>query len=164
MFKSWSRKVRANWFGAPTMLTASSSSLRRRLPSNRRTGAAQTERRRYGLLLEPLERRELLSNSPSSPITDMTQWAQAVNAARDFNTYGSTVLYLNFDGWQASNISPFIPQAGHSVDQDIQEILFRTSEIFAPFRVLVGRLTGDGIYSTQDFNTTIFIGASSGNV
>jgi hypothetical protein len=75
---------------------------------------------------------------------------------------GPTVLYLNFDGWAAQKVASF---QGTTVDrnQDIQEILYRTAELFAPFDVQVGRIRGDGAMSTANGNTTIFIGDDSDN-
>src|SRR5262249_3405437 len=49
-------------------------------------------------------------------------------------------------------------------DQEIQEILYRTSEIFAPFDVRVMRKFGDGQYDQGNSgNTTVFVGANSAN-
>src|SRR5581483_3155306 len=87
-------------------------------------------------------------------------WAQATTTTPPTQT----ILWLNFDGWAAQGISPFIPVGADSLDQDIHDILFRTSEIFAPFNVQVERLTGDGQYDSDAFgNTTVFIGADSHN-
>lgn len=75
---------------------------------------------------------------------------------------GSTILYLNFDGWTGQNISSFQSTTGNR-SQDIQEILYRTAEIFSPFDVQVERMTGDGAMSTVNGNSTIFIGDDSDN-
>lgn len=75
---------------------------------------------------------------------------------------GPTHLYLNFDGWHDSthNIAAFT-----GTYQDIEDILFRTSEIMSPFNVQVCRILGDGKFDQSSYgNTTIFIGANSDNV
>ncbi len=86
----------------------------------------------------------------------------------------ATNLFLNFDGWiehiQLPNPvtglsssmtlvlnSPFASTTGNR-DADIQEILYRTSEMFAPFNVNVRRMFGDGSYATSNGASTIFIG------
>jgi hypothetical protein len=95
---------------------------------------------------------------------------------------GPTSLFLNFDGGSFTDskgntytASPFQSPSSflgggpaHDVDQDIQEILYRTSEIFAPFNVRVTRLQGAGAYYGQlpgqtDGATTVFIGDGVGN-
>jgi hypothetical protein len=77
---------------------------------------------------------------------------------------GPTNLYLNFDGYQAENVLPF---AVIKSDKDpttddreiaIQEILFRTSEIFSPFDVQVRRAYGDGAHVQSGGHTTVFVG------
>src|SRR5262245_16449702 len=93
---------------------------------------------RVRLGVEQLENRELLS---STPITDMTQWARATVKP------ASTVLYLNFDG-NGSNIKAFQPQADQSRDVVIQDIIYRVSEIFSPFEVIVGRIKESNYYPT----------------
>jgi hypothetical protein len=101
--------------------------------------------------MEQLEDRLLPS------ITDMTQLALLFPPHS-----GPTHLYLNFDGWHDTthSIAPF---AGSS--QDVQDIIFRMSELMSPFNVQVSRTFGDGVYDqTSNGNTTIFIGANSANV
>jgi hypothetical protein len=90
-------------------------------------------------------------------ITDMTQLALL------FPTHaGPTHLYLNFDGWHDSTHSIAAFTGSY---QDIQDILFRTSELLSPFNVQVSRISGDGDYDQgYNGNTTIFIGANSANV
>ena len=61
---------------------------------------------------------------------------------------GSTTLYVNFDGWskhdkEGHNIEPFKSTTGNR-DRDIQDILFRTAERYAPFDVEVRRMKGNG--------------------
>jgi hypothetical protein len=90
-------------------------------------------------------------------ITDMTQLALLFPPH-----VGPTHLYLNFDRWHDSShdIAAFT-----GTYQDIQEILFRASEILSPFNVQVCRISGDGHYDQGTHgNTTIFIGANSANV
>src|SRR5262245_43611136 len=78
---------------------------------------------------------EALEDRLTPAVTDMTQLAQQLNPTPPTQP---THLYLNFDGFQGAyqgethNIQPF---AGTSAD--IQEILYRTSEEFAPFNVEV---------------------------
>jgi hypothetical protein len=109
---------------------------------------------RVQLGVEQLENRELLS---STPITDMTQWARATVKP------ASTVLYLNFDG-NGSNIKAFQPQAGQNRDAAIQDIIYRVSEIFSPFDVIVSRIQGSNYYHTSGGDTTIFIGGDTADV
>src|SRR5262249_20282693 len=94
----------------------------------------------------------------SEPITDMTVLAQ------QFPRHpGPTALYLNFDGWQDRGISPFLSTTGDR-ERDIQEILYRTAEVFAPFDVHVVRRLGDGSLDLGNGgNTTIFIGDYAAN-
>src|SRR5713101_1051344 len=90
-------------------------------------------------------------------ITDLTQLALLFPVHS-----GPTHLYLNFDGWHdpAHAITAF-----SGTNQDVQEILFRTAEIFAPFNVQVSRMFGAGIRDqSNNGNTTIFIGANSADV
>jgi hypothetical protein len=75
---------------------------------------------------------------------------------------GPTTLFLNFDGWSSGNVAAFQSTTGDR-DRDIQEITYRTAEMFAPFDVQVQRLTGNGQHSTVNGNTTIFIGDDFSN-
>src|SRR4051812_44089449 len=93
--------------------------------------------RRRRLAVEHLEERALLS---ARPITDMTLWA------KEFKTHaGPTNLSFNFDGETSGLlnrvVAPFQPQVGPDRGADIQEILFRTAEIFGPFDVQVRRIS-----------------------
>lgn len=110
----------------------------------RRTRTAQ-------LRVERLEEREVLT------VTDMT----ALAALFPRHT-GPTMLFLNFDGYASQGVSSFASTSGDRT-KDIQDVLFRTSEIFAPFDVQVRRIYGDAAMSTSAGNTTVFIGDKSGN-
>jgi hypothetical protein len=81
---------------------------------------------------------------------------------------GPTLLYLNFAG--DNNNSPFTPVDQQpfttlgKLDQDIQEILFRTAERYAPFDVEV---IGSYAHAQEDQNngaTTVFIGPDPNKV
>lgn len=102
--------------------------------------------------LEALEERAL-----PTAVTDMTALAQLFPRHA-----GPTTLYLNFDGYTSQGVSSFQSTSGNRT-QDIHEIMYRVSEIFAPFDVQVRRIYGDGSMSTSGGNTTIFIGDKSGN-
>jgi hypothetical protein len=97
----------------------------------------------------------------------MTQLAQ------HFATHlGPTQLNLNFEGGTITDdqaggtrtVSAFTAQPGANRDRAIQDIVYRVSEIFAPFNVQVRRRYGAGGYSTANGDTTIFIGAEASNV
>lgn len=93
---------------------------------------------------------ECLESRLTPAVTDMT------DLAKQFSPHADT-LYLNFEG-RVSGLDTVVAYAGSTGDRnrDIQEILFRTSEIFAPFKVTVQRL--------QDASTwvpgasTVFVG------
>jgi hypothetical protein len=97
-------------------------------------------------------------------ITEITQVAQKFPRHQ-----GPTYLYVNFDGWtnydgKKHDIQPFKPMSG-SKGRDIQLILFRTAELFAPFDVQVRRLRGAGKHDERNRgNTTVFIGANTLNI
>jgi hypothetical protein len=93
---------------------------------------------------------------PAAP-TEMTQLAQLFPRHP-----GPTTLYVNFDGRASEHVAPFASVSGDR-DQDIQDILFRTAEIFSPFDVQVVRLFGDGNYSASNGDTTVFVGDDSDN-
>jgi VCBS repeat-containing protein len=115
-------------------------------------------------ILEALEDRLLLAS-------DMTQLAKSLGV----HSSGPTHLYLNFDGLflptilpaRGTNVQPYQDVQGgvDQTDQDIQEILFKTSEIYSPFDVEVSRLYGktnaDG---SGDGGTTVFVGEDPTNV
>jgi hypothetical protein len=90
--------------------------------------------------------------------------------ARQFPRHrGPTVLWVNFDGWRnyygkEDSIQPFQSTTGNR-DRDIQLILFRTAEMYAPFDVQVIRAFGDARFDRRPLgNTTIFVGANTANV
>jgi hypothetical protein len=87
----------------------------------------------------------------------MTQLARSFPRHR-----GSTILYVNFDGWSAKQIHAF--SSTHRA-RDVQDILFRTAQIFAPFDVQVRRASGDGVHDRGNHgNSTIFVGAHARHV
>jgi hypothetical protein len=107
--------------------------------------------------VESLEDRQVLSTLPTT-MTDVANY---------FSTHsGPTALYLNFDGGSAQGYTAaaFQSQAGQSRDQAIQDILYRVSEIFAPFNVQVERIYGSGSISQGNGNTTVFVGAVNSDV
>ena len=90
-------------------------------------------RPRPRLAVEQLEDRQLLSTGFVIPqsMTDL---------ANMFPTHsGPTILYLNFDGGtvDGQTVSAFQAQSNQTKDQAIQDILYRVSEIYAPFNVQV---------------------------
>jgi hypothetical protein len=93
---------------------------------------------------------ELETRLVPAAITDMTVLAQ------QWPTHdGPTHLYLNFDGYNDG--STVVNK--YNGTANIQDIIFRTSEIFAPFNVEVSRMYGQNSYdSNSEGNTTIFIG------
>jgi hypothetical protein len=121
--------------------------LRALLPKKSPKVATRAERRAC-LRLENLETRLV-----PAVITDMTQ------LALQFSRHaGPTTLYLNFDGSTADGVSSFQSTSGDR-NRDIHEILFRTQEFFAPFDVIVRRITGNGNRdSSTPGNSTVFIG------
>jgi hypothetical protein len=105
-----------------------------------------------------------VAKSTASGSLDMTELARRFAPHR-----GPTRLYINFDGWnnrdkKGHRIQPFRATT-RSRDRDIQEILYRTSEIFAPFNVQVVRITGDGNYDKGSVgNTTVFVGGDTARI
>jgi hypothetical protein len=114
--------------------------------------------------LETLEQRQLMAFIP----TDMTQLAQYYNQQH----VGPTQLYLNFDGGTITDdqadgtetVSAFTAQPGADRGKAIQDIIYRVSEVFAPFNVQVRRMYGAGNYATSGGATTVFIGADAKDV
>lgn len=102
--------------------------------------------------LEALEDRQV-----PAILTDLTQVAQMFPRHP-----GPTNLYLNFDGYAAQGMTAF--QTGNpNREANIQEVLFRTSQIFAPFDVQVQRRLGNGGYATSGGSSTVFVGDSTRN-
>src|SRR5262245_53650581 len=122
----------------------------------RRTTAIRPARAR--LSCESLEGRALPPVSiPPYPITTATQLAAL------YPTHsGPTDLYLNFDGNDDAGVAPFASVSG-SWNRDVHEILFRVSEIFAPFDVRVHRIAGNGAEALSGGDSTIFIGDKVSN-
>lgn len=104
------------------------------------------ETRSFRPCLEALESRELMT------VTDMTQLAQLFTRHT-----GPTILYVNFDGYTGQAVSPFQSTTGN-LTKDINDILYRTAEIFAPFDVQVRRIFGNGQFASSGGNSTLFIG------
>jgi hypothetical protein len=86
---------------------------------------------------------------------------------------GPTTLALNFDGGPTTAVSPDLRVSAYNAgsnlqtDQNIQDLLFRTSEMYAPFNVQVTRLSGANNYLSgpnAHGATTIFVGSSVGDV
>jgi hypothetical protein len=111
-------------------------------------------------------------NQQTSGVTDAQVTGYALLAQQVGTTHvGPTFIYLNFDGGDVSytaadsstvteHISGFTGSA-----QDIQTIINDVSQIYAPFNVVVQRITGAGNFdSSYAGNTTIFIGADSNHV
>lgn len=105
-----------------------------------------------------------LANAAENTITDLTE------LARQFPRHqGATILYVNFDGWKdydgkSHDILPYAGRDGLR-GQNIQLVLFRTAEIFAPFDVEVRRLRGDAKRDRRPRgNTTIFVGANTTHI
>jgi hypothetical protein len=122
-----------------------------RLRSARKPGAAAPYARPAVLALE-----DRLVPAVTAP-TDMTE------LARLFPRHaGPTVLYVNFDGWASKGIAPFMTISGDR-NRDIQDVLYRAAEVFAPFDVEVVRQFGDGNHATGNGDSTIFVGDDSHN-
>ncbi|MGE3818912.1 MAG: hypothetical protein AB7I30_05710 [Isosphaeraceae bacterium] len=123
-----------------------------RFPSHR------SSRRRHLPFAESLESREVMSTIPyGAPFTEMSQVSNQF-APPD----APTILYLNFDGRSSQYVSAF-QGTTNSVTRDIQEILFRTAQAFAPFNVQVKRAYGDDTIGAGQRATTLFIGDKMGN-
>lgn len=113
-------------------------------------GKSSRRTARFCPSVETLEERRVMDIG-SAPIYDMTE------LANQFTTrLTPTKLYLNFDGQATTGVAPF--QSANR-ERDIQEVLFRSAEMFAPFNVQVVRLFGnDSLDNSTNGNTTIFIG------
>lgn len=124
---------------------------------------SKTKSSKSSLMLESLEERRL-----------MTAWipTEMSQVALHYPKHaGTTNLYLNFDGGNlndtqaggSQSISAYVAPSGESRDQAIQDIIYRTAEIFSPFNVRVRIMRGAGNYSKTNGDTTIFIGDNAAN-
>jgi hypothetical protein len=92
---------------------------------------------------------------------DMSAWARQLPKRR-----GPAMVYLNFDGWYDQDgkghlVVPFSATTGNR-ERDIQDILYRTAQSFAPFNIRLARLKGNGNHDrSSQGNTTVFIGANT---
>jgi hypothetical protein len=104
------------------------------------------------------------AGAPAAGPTDITKLARQFPRHKD-----PTVLWVNFDGWRnyygkKDSIQPFRSTTSNR-DRDVQLILFRTAEMYAPFDVQVIRAFGDARFDRRPLgNTTIFVGANTANV
>ena len=121
------------------------------------TRPIRQRRRQVQVSESQLEERRVMS---TTLIVDMTAVGRPV--PRPTHTQE---LYLNFDGKHndGNNISAFVPVAGQDRDAAIQDILYRVSELFAPFNIQVHREFGDGAYSKSGGDTTVFVGGDFAN-
>ena len=94
---------------------------------------------------------------PYAPLTSLSEVAAL------FPTPGQTTkLFLNFEGSAAELVSSFQATTDNR-ERDIQEIMFRTAQTFAPFNVEVQQFVGNGQMAESGGHTTIFIGDKMGN-
>src|SRR5262245_60312964 len=98
--------------------------------------------RPYRPTLEHLEAREVPAG-----ITDMTDLAKQLVVAPN----GPTHIYLNFDGYQDGDhtvaaYTGSVDDKPMELEDQINDILFRVSEMFSPFNVAVSRLDGFNNY------------------
>src|SRR5262245_4520992 len=104
-----------------------------------------------------LDLEHLESRLVPAGITDMTALAAALVPTPTSPTH----LYLNFDGYQDDTHTV---AAYNGSAQTINDIIFRTSEIFSPFNVEVSRVDGAGFFDPGNGSTTIFIGDDTANI
>src|SRR5512134_3498336 len=84
---------------------------------------------------------------------------QLKNGGTAYPHAGPTTLWLNFDG--NAHVQAF--SSAYSTDT-MQDILFRTAEIFEPFNVNVNRIYGYSAYDQSNVgNTTVLIGDDINN-
>jgi hypothetical protein len=95
---------------------------------------------------------------------------ELADVARQFPRHrGPTVLHVNFDGWKnfdgkGHDIHPLRDGDGRR-GRDVQLVLFRVAEVFAPFDVQVRRLRGSGQRDQGSRgNTTVFVGGNTVHV
>ncbi len=143
--------------------------------------AAKTTKRSIVLEVECLEERQLLTTYKEAlmlaatyeNIKDMYQLAAAQGVQRTT----PTILWLNFDGGNVplnrgnSSFQQMLPFDSATRERDIQDIIYRVSETFAPFNVMVMRAYNQpgsalelnlGWFDASNGNTTIFIGDAVG--
>ena len=114
--------------------------------------------------IETLEERRLMTFVPTDMVDLAFHYPTKVGHAR---------LYLNFDGGTVNNfqsgnkartVDPYVPPAGVDRAKAIQDIVYRTSQIFPPFNVRVMVKNGAGTFGQDAGATTIFVGDSPDNV
>lgn len=147
-----------------------------RLRSRNQRTPRRSASRPIRLNLEALEGRDLCSVSPlptapisgvlappELPFSNMTQLAQQMQQNGQMPLpSGTTTLYLNFDGWSNCPYNSNQNVNGAALTaMDEQDILYRTTEIFAPFNVRVLPISGNGVYSTDPGSTTIFVNSTT---
>lgn len=145
--------------------------------------SAKTTNRSIRLELECLEERQVLTTlmeaqalaASHAQITDMSQLAAAQGVQRTT----PTILWLNFDGGKvplvrgnnltAEQFQMMLPFDSVNRERDIQDIIYRVSEVFAPFNVQVMRGYNDATLGDRGWfdassngNTTIFVGDAVG--
>lgn len=84
---------------------------------------------------------------------------------------GTTNLYLNFEGGSLNDtqaggsktIAAYTAPSGQDLNKSIQDIVYRTAEIFSPFNVRVRVMHGAGNFSKTNGDTTIFVGDNAAN-
>ena len=114
-------------------------------------------------MLETLEERRL-----------MTAWipSEMSQVALHYPVHsGTTNLYLNFDGGSINDtqaggsktIASYVAPTGQDRNQAIEDIIYRTAEIFSPFNVRVRIMRGAGNFSKTNGDTTIFVGDNGAN-
>jgi hypothetical protein len=116
------------------------------------------------LAIEALENRLVPSVNPSGDLAHIPYVSPS----------GPTMLGLNFDGEHFYSSGGFLgigsnniymgaysPGSPTQTDANIQDILFRVAEIYAPFNVQVTRVLGAGTYFNNHGNTTVFVGPSA---
>lgn len=104
--------------------------------------------------LEAFEDRLVPAVMPGT--VDMTALAVQIGARHS----GPTTIYLNFEGNKDQGVSAFQSTTGDR-NADIHDIMYRVSEIFAPFDVQVRR--GNNLISSTNGNTIIHIGDKASN-
>jgi hypothetical protein len=132
--------------------------------AGRSHGHKPKRRQRPRPAIEALEDRAVPSVNPSGDLAQIPFVAPS----------GPTTLALNFDGENFYSQGGFLGIGANSInvgsysvngslaqtDQNMQDILFRVSEIYAPFNVQVTRLHGGNTYLSNNGNSTVFVGPS----